>query len=68
MTLFLIRRDNTCGRMEITRKLTHLPVDAREAEKAILDALNSQEGEAFSHNQQFRYHTGLWQPSVSSFL
>ena len=44
MTLFLIRRDNTCGRMEITRRLTHLPVDAHEAEKAILDALNAQEG------------------------
>ncbi len=44
MTVFLFRQDGTCGRMEIKQRLTHLPVGAREAEKAILDYLNAQEG------------------------
>ena len=30
--------------MEIKQRLTHLPVDGREAERAIPDALNAQEG------------------------
>ncbi len=44
MTLFLIRRSGECGRMEIVQKLANLPVGAREAEKAVLDCLNAQEG------------------------
>lgn len=44
MTLFLFRQDVTCGTMQITRRLALLPVGAREAEKAILDCLNAQEG------------------------
>ena len=44
MTLYLIRRNGECGRMEIAPKANSLPSDAREAEKAILDCLSAQEG------------------------